>query len=184
MLSEHHKSQIIFAVLGCAGIFVATVSSNWDKWFPRSALIPPATTTPEVTTTAQDTTTPSDTFTPSATLTPRVTPIPRVTVIPPSSITSRVTVIPLDTPTPPAASTPSATLTPRATPTPSDATIGTALKSCDELKAEIQAKLDAKRLTGYALTIMASGDLQGQNVVGSCEGNTKKIALNRSPSSQ
>jgi len=61
--------------------------------------------------------------------------------------------------------------------------MGTALKSCDELKAEIQAKLDAKRITGYSLTIMASGDLQGQHIVGSCEGNTKKIALNRSRNS-
>lgn len=179
MLSEHNKTQIIFAVLGCAGICLATVSSHWDTWFPRSALTPPATTTPGVTTTVPDTPTPSDALTPSDTLTPRVTPIPRVTVIPPSSITSRVIVVPLDTPTPPAAPTPSDTLTPPAAPMPSATTIGTALKSCDELKAEIQAKLDAKRLTGYSLTIMASGDLQGQNVVGSCEGSTKKIALNR-----
>jgi len=109
-----------------------------------------------------------------ATLTPRVTPIPRVTVIPPSSIPPRA---PL---TPPAVPTPSAALTPRATPTPSATTSGRALKSCDALKAEIQAKLDAKSLTGYALTIMTSGDLQGPHVVGSCEGNTKKIVLNRS----
>jgi len=58
--------------------------------------------------------------------------------------------------------------------------MGTALKSCDELKAEIQAKLDAKSLTGYALTIMASGDAPGHQIVGSCEGTTKKIALTRS----
>ena len=158
MTSGH--SQIIFAVLGCAGIFVATVSSNWDKLFPRSALTPPVTTTPGGTTIAPATPTPP------ATPTLRVTPTPRVTVIPPSSITPRVT------PTLPA------------TPTPSATTIGLALKSCDELKAEIQAKLDAKRVTGYALTIMASGDLKGQHVVGSCEGNTKKIALNRSQNSQ
>jgi len=55
-----------------------------------------------------------------------------------------------------------------------------ARKSCDELKAEIQAKLDEKRITGYALTIIASGDLKGQQIVGSCEGDTKKIAYNRS----
>jgi hypothetical protein len=57
--------------------------------------------------------------------------------------------------------------------------MGTALKSCAELKAEIQAKLDAKSLTGYTLTIMASGEVQGHQIVGSCEGSTKKIALNR-----
>jgi general secretion pathway protein A len=88
--------------------------------------------------------------------TPPATLIPRITVIPPSSIPPRVT------PTPPA--------------TPS----GMARRSCDELKAEIQAKLDAKRITGYTLTIIASGDLKGQQIVGSCEGNTKKIAYNRS----
>jgi hypothetical protein len=55
-----------------------------------------------------------------------------------------------------------------------------AFKSCDELKAEIQAKLDAKRVTGYVLTIMANGDVQGHHIVGSCEGSTKKIALRRS----
>jgi len=57
--------------------------------------------------------------------------------------------------------------------------MGKARKSCDELQAEIQAKLDAKRLTGYALPIMAREALTGQQIVGSCEGNTKKIALNR-----
>ncbi len=109
--------------------------------------------------------------------TPPATVTPRVTVMPPSSITPRVT------PTPHAAPTPSATLTPHATPTPPATPSGRARKSCDELKAEIQAKLDAKRITGYSLTIMASGDLQGQHIVGSCEGNTKKIALNRSRNS-
>jgi len=109
-----------------------------------------------------------------ATLTPRVTPIPRVTVMPPASITPRATLTPPAAPTSSAVPAPSATLTPRATP------IGSGLKSCDELKAEIQAKLDAKSLTGSALTIMTSGDLQGPNVIGSCEGNTKKIVLNRS----
>jgi hypothetical protein len=59
-----------------------------------------------------------------------------------------------------------------------------ALKSCDELKAESQAKLDAKRITSYGLTIVVRGDLKGQHIVGSCEGNTKKIGLNRSQNSQ
>jgi len=62
--------------------------------------------------------------------------------------------------------------------------MGIALKSCDELKAEIQAKLDAKGLTGYSLTIMAREDVKGHQIVGSCEGSTKKIALNRSRPSQ
>ncbi len=54
-----------------------------------------------------------------------------------------------------------------------------ALKSCDALKAEMQAKLDATSSTGYTLTITTSGDLKGPKVVGSCEGNTKKTVLNR-----
>jgi general secretion pathway protein A len=81
---------------------------------------------------------------------------------------------------PPAAPTPSAPLTPRVTPTPPATARDTGLKSCDKLKAKIQAQLDAKGITGYALTIMASGDVQGHQIVGSCEGNTKKIAYTRS----
>jgi general secretion pathway protein A len=81
---------------------------------------------------------------------------------------------------PPAVPLPSTTRTPPAPPSPPAPFMGTALKSCDELKAEIQAKLDAKSLTGYALTIMASGDAPGHQIVGSCEGTTKKIALTRS----
>jgi general secretion pathway protein A len=84
------------------------------------------------------------------------------------------------TPTPPAASMPSATLSPRATPKPPASPRARAFKSCDELKAEIRAKLDAKGVTGYTLTIMARGDLQEHRVVGSCEGSTKRIVLDRS----
>lgn len=113
-----------------------------------------------------------------------------VDIVPPESLESQrpetppATITPGVTPTPPAASTPSAIPSPRATPTPPDPPRGRALKSCDELKAEIQAKLDAKGITGYTLTIMARGDLTGHQVVGSCEGNTKKIALNRSRNTQ
>jgi hypothetical protein len=53
------------------------------------------------------------------------------------------------------------------------------LKACDALKAEIQAKLEAKRLTGYTLTILPHGDLPDLTVVGHCEGNTKTIVLTR-----
>jgi hypothetical protein len=57
--------------------------------------------------------------------------------------------------------------------------MGSAVKSCEVLKAEIQTKLAAKGLTGYVLTIMTSGDVQGPEIVGSCEGNTRKIVLYR-----
>jgi type II secretory pathway predicted ATPase ExeA len=81
---------------------------------------------------------------------------------------------------------PAVTLTPSVTPTspapspPATTPIRRAFKACDELKAEIQAKLDAKKITGYTLTIMASWDLTGHHIVGSCEGNTKKIVYTRS----
>jgi general secretion pathway protein A len=64
--------------------------------------------------------------------------------------------------------------------TPPATAMETGPKACDTLKAEIQAKLDAKGITGYTLTIIARGDVQGHQIVGSCEGNTKKIAYTRS----
>jgi general secretion pathway protein A len=75
---------------------------------------------------------------------------------------------------------PPVTLPPGDPARPAAAPVGMTLKTCDELKAEIQAKLEAKRLTGYALTIVARGDGHGHQIVGSCEGSTKKIALTRS----
>jgi len=48
-------------------------------------------------------------------------------------------------------------------------------KSCDELKTEIAAKLDAKGVKGYTLDIVAKDkDAEGK-VVGTCDGGTKKI---------
>ncbi|CAM3632639.1 hypothetical protein CCOS865_00092 [Pseudomonas reidholzensis] len=51
-------------------------------------------------------------------------------------------------------------------------------KPCEELKAEIAAKLDAKGVTGYKLEIVDKGDPAGK-VVGSCEGGTKEIVYRR-----
>jgi hypothetical protein len=48
-------------------------------------------------------------------------------------------------------------------------------KSCDELKTEIGAKLDAKKVTGYTLDIVAADKTADAKVVGSCEGGAKKI---------
>jgi general secretion pathway protein A len=89
---------------------------------------------------------------------------------PPVTLTSPASAVP----------PPAVTLPPRVTTPPPASPRGRALKSCNELKAEIQAKLDAKSVTGYGLTILASGDVQGHQIVGSCEGGTKKIALHRS----
>jgi general secretion pathway protein A len=88
---------------------------------------------------------------------------------------------PPPTPTPPAPAVPppAATLPSRAAPLPPVSPRGRGPKPCNELKAEIQAKLDAKRVTGAVLTIIAREDVQGHQIVGSCEGGTKKIALHR-----
>lgn len=51
-------------------------------------------------------------------------------------------------------------------------------KPCEELKAEIAAKLDAKGVSGYTLEIVDKGDPAGK-VVGSCEGGTKEIVYRR-----
>ena len=162
-----HKKLTIVALLGCAGLIVVTVWASWGTWFPRATRTPPATTPLDITTTTPETSAPADTPLPPATPTPRVTPIPRVTVLPPSNITPRVTA-------PPPAAPPLAD-----TPPPPATTTGSALKVCDALQAEIQAKLDANHVTDASLTIMASGDLPGHQVVGSCEGGTKKIVLHR-----
>jgi hypothetical protein len=55
---------------------------------------------------------------------------------------------------------------------------GTALaggKPCEELKAEIAAKLDAKGVSGYSLEIVDKGAAAGGQVVGKCEAGAKVI---------
>jgi hypothetical protein len=52
-------------------------------------------------------------------------------------------------------------------------------KSCDDLKSEIAAKLDAKGVKNYTLDIVAADEVKDQTVVGSCEGGTKKIVYKR-----
>jgi uncharacterized protein DUF1161 len=52
-------------------------------------------------------------------------------------------------------------------------------KPCEELKSEIAAKLDAKGVKGYSLEIVPKDqDADGQ-VVGTCEGATKKIVYKK-----
>eukprot|EP01030_Chromulinospumella_sphaerica_P002521 gene2521-2471_t len=49
-------------------------------------------------------------------------------------------------------------------------------KPCEELKAEIEAKIQARGVTSYTLEIVTNDEVHNQNmVVGSCEGGTKKI---------
>lgn len=59
------------------------------------------------------------------------------------------------------------------------ATPAFAQKSCDELKTEIAAKMDAKGVKGYTLEAVASDQVKDEKVVGSCEGGTKKIVYKK-----
>jgi hypothetical protein len=53
-------------------------------------------------------------------------------------------------------------------------------KPCEELKTEIAAKIDAKGVTNYELSIVGNADVKAEaKVVGSCEGGTKKIVYAR-----
>lgn len=54
-----------------------------------------------------------------------------------------------------------------------------AQKSCEELKTEIAAKLEAKGVKGAQLDIVASEEVKDQKVVGSCEGGKKKITYKK-----
>ncbi len=53
------------------------------------------------------------------------------------------------------------------------------IKSCEELKAEIEAKLKAKGVEGYTLEIMPTDQVKDQKIIGSCEGGKKKISYSR-----
>ena len=52
-------------------------------------------------------------------------------------------------------------------------------KSCEELKAEIAAKLDAKGVAGYSLEIVDKGTAAGGKVVGTCEKGSKELVYKR-----
>ena len=53
-------------------------------------------------------------------------------------------------------------------------------KDCEELKKEIAAKLDAKGVKNYTLTVTATSDVKEKDtVVGSCDAGTKKIVYTR-----
>lgn len=54
-----------------------------------------------------------------------------------------------------------------------------AQKPCEDLKSEIDAKLQAKGVKSYTLDIVASDAVKDQTVVGSCEGGSKKIVYAR-----
>ena len=53
------------------------------------------------------------------------------------------------------------------------------IKSCEELKGEIDANLKAKGVKGYTLDIIPADQIKDQKVIGSCEGGKKKITYDR-----
>lgn len=52
-------------------------------------------------------------------------------------------------------------------------------KPCDELKSEIDAKIQAKGASGYSLEVVDKGSAADGKVVGSCAGGTKDIVYKR-----
>ena len=54
-----------------------------------------------------------------------------------------------------------------------------AAKSCEELKDEIAAKVEAKSVKKYTLEIVTSDQVGEKQVVGSCESGTKKVVYTR-----
>ena len=59
-----------------------------------------------------------------------------------------------------------------------------ARKSCDDLKAEISKKLDAKGVTGYSLDAIDKGKEGDGKVVGTCDGGTKSLVYSRAAAAQ
>lgn len=52
-------------------------------------------------------------------------------------------------------------------------------KPCDELKAEIAAKLDAKGVKGYEIAAVENDKVGDAKVIGSCDGGTRKLTYVR-----
>lgn len=63
--------------------------------------------------------------------------------------------------------------------TMSGSTFAASYKPCEELKAEIDAKIKAKGAVSYTLEIILATEVKNQEIVGSCEGGTKKIVYIR-----
>jgi hypothetical protein len=59
-----------------------------------------------------------------------------------------------------------------------------ARKSCDDLKAEITKKLEAKNVTGFTLDVVDKGKEGDAKVVGGCDGGTKSIVYSRGAASE
>jgi len=54
-----------------------------------------------------------------------------------------------------------------------------ARKDCEELKAEIEARLKAKGVKAWTLEVVAKDEQKEGRVVGTCDGGTKKLVYKR-----
>jgi len=54
-----------------------------------------------------------------------------------------------------------------------------ARKDCEKLKSEIDAKIKANGVPVYTLEIVPNDEVKDGEVVGSCDGGTKKIVFKR-----
>jgi hypothetical protein len=63
------------------------------------------------------------------------------------------------------------------------ATPALAGKSCDELKAEIAAKIEKKGVKAYTLEVVKKGEEGDRRVVGTCGGGTQVIVYKRGKAS-
>jgi hypothetical protein len=52
-------------------------------------------------------------------------------------------------------------------------------KSCDDVKADIDAKIKAKGVSSYTLEAVDKGSVADGKVVGTCEGGSKEIVYKR-----
>jgi len=52
-------------------------------------------------------------------------------------------------------------------------------KSCDDVKAEIDAKIKAKGVASYTLEAVDKGSAADGKVVGTCEGGSKELVYKR-----
>lgn len=59
------------------------------------------------------------------------------------------------------------------------ASVSAEIKSCESLKAEIDAKLQAKGVTNYVLEVVEASAIKDEKVIGSCDGGTKKITYRK-----
>ena len=54
-----------------------------------------------------------------------------------------------------------------------------AVKSCEDLKNEIEAKIKAKNVMSHSLEVVAVAEVKDQKIVGTCDGGKKNIVYKK-----